>query len=186
MKRLLISLTIAVQLGLLPISTYSQTQHPATFVDRGACPFECCTYRQWKTEKTTTAYVRPDKRSKQAGRFMAGTKVVALTGEVRTVAGRFVVRRSHGNYKPGDIIWVYTYYGEGQFKIWFKGKMSEEDLGFSPYGGSLGKRCEETTQCWGTLDKELEMTWWIKIKSADGWVGWTNQGENFSGADKCG
>jgi hypothetical protein len=186
MKRLLISLAVIVHLGLLPICAYSQAQHPATLVDRGACPFECCAYRQWKTEKTTTAYARPDKRSKRVGKFVAGTKVAALTGEVRTVAGRFVVKKAYQKYRPGDIIWVYTYSGEGLFKIWFKGKMSEENLGFSPYGGSMGKRCEATEQCWGELEKELRMTWWIKIKSADGWVGWTNQGENFSGADLCG
>jgi len=186
MKRLLILLAIVVHLGFLPIRTYAQAQHPVFFVDRGACPFECCTYRRWKTEKTTTAYARPDTSSKRVGRFLAGTRVVALTGEVRTVAGRFVVKKTHEKYKPGDIIWVYTYYCEGLFKIWFKGKMSDEDLGFSPYGGSGGKRCEEAGQCWGELDKELRMTWWIKIKSADGWVGWTNQGENFSGADQCG
>jgi hypothetical protein len=186
MKRLLVLLAVAVHLSLLAISTYSQVQHPAVFIDRGACPFECCTYREWKTEKTTTAYARPSKSSKRVGKFVAGTKVVALTGEVRTIAGRFVVKKSHEKYRVGDIIWVYTYYGEGLFKIWFKGKMSEEDLGFSSYGGSMGKRCEETEQCWGVLDKELQMTWWIKIKSAGGWVGWTNQGENFSGADKCG
>jgi hypothetical protein len=117
---------------------------------------------------------------------VAGSKVNALTGEVRTVAGRFVVKKSHGRYRRGDIIWVYTYLGEGFFKIWFDGKMSEEDLGFSAYGGTGGIRCDDPIQCWGTLDKELQMTWWIKIKSADGWIGWTDQGERFTGADQCG
>lgn len=186
MKSLLVWLIVALNSILLPVHGRSQSTPPATFIDKGACPFECCIYRRWKTEKTTIAYARPDTRARQVGRFRAGTRVTALTGEVRTVGGRFTVNKSHGRYKPGDVIWVYTYHGEGFFKIWFKGKMSEEELGFSPYGGSMGKRCEVREQCWGELDKDLQMTWWIKIKSADGWVGWTNQGENFSGSDQCG
>lgn len=165
---------------------YSQRRPPTVFVDEGACPFECCTYREWKTEKTTTAYARPDRRSKQVGHFIAGTQVVALTGQVRTVAGRFIVKKPHEKFKRGDVICLYTYLGEGVFKIWFRGKISEENIGFSPYGGSMGKRCEVENLCWGELEKELRMTWWIKIRSADGWIGWTNLGENFSGADECG
>lgn len=186
MKSFLISFALAAYLMLLPIVASSQKRPPTVFVDKGACPFECCTYRAWKTEKTTTAYARPDRRSKQVGKFLAGTQVMALTGQVRTVAGRFVVQRPHEKYNRGDVVWLYTYLGEGVFKTWFRGKMSEENIGFSPYGGSMGKRCEVENLCWGELDKELEMTWWIKVRSADGWVGWTNQGENFSGADQCG
>lgn len=170
----------------IQIDVFSQTNPPTTFVDRGACPFECCTYRQWKTEKTTVAYARPDERSKIIGKFLKGAKVKALTGEVRTVASRFVVKKAHEKYRPGDILWVYTYFGEGVFKIWHQEKMYQENLEFSPYGGSMGKRCEVEAQCWGELDKELQMTWWVKIKSAKGWTGWTNHAENFSGADQCG
>jgi len=186
MKRFLFSLAVAAYFIFLSMNAYSKGQPPATFIDKGACPFECCTYREWKTEKTTTAYAQPNKRSKQIGKFVAGTKVVALAGEVHAVPSRFIVKKPHEKYKPGDILWVYTYYGEGSFKVWFKGKMSEESLGFSPYDSSNGKRCEISEECWGELDKELQTTWWVKIKSADGWVGWTNQGGNFSGADQCG
>jgi hypothetical protein len=83
-------------------------------------------------------------------------------------------------------LWVYTYQGEGFFKVWYKGRIYSEELMFSPYGGSTGRRCEETDDCWGELDKELNSVWWIKIRSADGRVGWTSAGENFSGADACG
>jgi hypothetical protein len=186
MKSLLIVSGIAASLLLIPINVFSQARPPTIFIDKGACPFECCTYRKWRTEKTTLAYVRPDKRSKRVGKFMAGTDVVAITGEVRTIPSRFIVRKEHEKYKPGDILWVYTYFGEGIFKVWFKGKMYEEDLVFSPYGGSMGKRCEVDKLCWGEMDKELQMTWWVKIKSAKGWIGWTDQAENFSGADQCG
>jgi hypothetical protein len=109
-----------------------------------------------------------------------------MTGEVHTIPSRFVVKKPHAPYKPGDVLWIYTYQGEGFFKVWFKGRMYVEDLLFSPYGGSGGPRCEATDQCWGEMDKRLDSVWWIKIRLAGGRTGWTNEGENFSGADSCG
>jgi hypothetical protein len=47
-------------------------------------------------------------------------------------------------------------------------------------------RCEETSDCWGVLDKPLHVEWWINIRSAEGWDGWTDQPQNFSNKDACG
>jgi hypothetical protein len=172
---------------LAPVrAVFSQKAPPQFFNDRGACPFECCTYRRWKTVRTTVLYERPDVRSRQVGRALAGSRVRAVTGEVHTVPSRFVVKKKHEQYQPGDILWVYTYQGEGYFKVWFKGRMYQEELIFSPYGGSSGRRCEESEQCWGELDKPLNSVWWIKIKLADGRTGWTKEAEHFSGSDACG
>jgi hypothetical protein len=46
--------------------------------------------------------------------------------------------------------------------------------------------CEETPDCWGKLDKEMAVEWWVKIRSAAGWIGWTNEAENFGNKDACG
>ena len=74
-------------------------EHPATYLDKGACPFECCTYRRWNTLKDTVAYTLPDKRSKRIGTFKKGTWVRGLTGEVRTLTpGKFVVSKAHDKY----------------------------------------------------------------------------------------
>jgi hypothetical protein len=165
---------------------HSQSKHPAVYVDKEACPFECCTYQKWTTEESTIAYARPDRRAKRLGKFKAGSQVTALTGEVRTRAGRYVILQAHGKYKPGDVLWVYTPLGEGFYKVWFKGKMYQEQLVYinGPFEWSLGS-CEEAPDCWGKLDKDLQAEWWVKIKSAHGWVGWTNQADNFSNKDGC-
>lgn len=162
-------------------------EHPAVYIEKGACPFECCTYGEWQTRKTTIAYAKPDEHSKVVGKFLAGTKVTAITGEVRSVAGRFVVTKPHEQYRPGDIIWVYAYGGEGLFSVWFNGEMTGEELGFSPYNDDTndGTKCEDASDCWGKLDKKLQSEWWIKIKSKEGWIGWTKQPDNFGGKDEC-
>jgi hypothetical protein len=166
---------------------FAQSKAPAIYVDKGACPFECCTYRTWRTEKNTVAYASPHKGSKRVGMFRAGTRVVGLTGEVRTKPGTFKITKVHAKYRPGDILLVYTPLGEGFYKVWFKGRMFEEGLDFmsGPFEQSL-PRCAETPECWGTLEKQMEVDWWVKVRSRDGWVGWTNQTENFSNMDACG
>jgi hypothetical protein len=115
-----------------------------------------------------------------------GRNVVAITGEVRTVPGKFVVTKTHGKYKPGDVLWIYTPLGEGFYKVWFKGRMYQEEMDYlsGPFETSI-PRCEETPECWGKLQREMQVEWWIKIKSFEGWVGWTNEGDNFSNKDAC-
>jgi hypothetical protein len=187
MTKLYILLTLSITIGFPGVDAFTQSKPPAVYVDKGACPFECCTYRMWKTEKTTIAYALPNKHSKRVGTFKTGSRVRALTGEVRTEPSRFIVKKPQGKYKPGDVLWVYTPVGEGFYKIWFKGRMYQEELTYmsGPFERSM-PTCEETPDCWGKLDKELRVEWWVKIKSADGWIGWTNQAENFGNKDACG
>jgi hypothetical protein len=187
MSKLLGILALAAFLAVPVSPVYPQAKPPAIYVDKGACPFECCTYRTWKTERTTVAYARPHKRSRRVGAFKAGSKVVALTGEVRTVPGKFVILKDHGKYKPGHVLWVYTPLGEGMYKVWFRGRMYDEELQYmsGPYERSYPS-CEDTPACWGKLERELRSEWWVKIRSAGGWVGWTDQAENFSNKDSCG
>jgi hypothetical protein len=109
-----------------------------------------------------------------------------MTGEVHTVGGRFVVKQPHGRYKIGDVLTVYTYLGEGHFKVWFGGRMYQENLDFSPYGGSAGTRCAVPRYCWGELTRELDMVWWVKLRLSDGRIVWALGNENFSGNNGCG
>jgi hypothetical protein len=180
------ALAVLTLISILP-SLAAQTKPPAVYVDRGACPFECCTYRTWKTEKDTVAYAQPNKNSQRVGILKAHSKVVALTGEVRTRPGKFTIVKPHDKFKPGDVLWVYTPLGEGFYKVWFKGKMIEQELDYmsGPFEQTY-PRCEDTKDCWGRLDTPLHVDWWVKIKSKAGWVGWTNETDNFSNQDACG
>jgi len=136
-------LTLLALVSIVPI-VLAQSKPPSVYVDRGACPFECCTYRTWKTEKDTTAYAQPNKKSRRVGILKARTKVVAITGEVRTWPGKFSIIRAHDSYNPGDILWVYTPLGEGYYKVWFNGKMTEQELDYmsGPFEQTY-PRCED-------------------------------------------
>lgn len=174
------SMKFILPLVLLGLVATALADQPSTlFVDKGACPGEGCTYGNWKVTKTTPLRTQPDINAPVIGEVKVGTPVNALTGEVHVIPRQFVVSKPHGRYKKGDVLWVYTYAGEGSFKVRFGGKNYNEDLGFSPYGGSSGTRCQETAECWGELKGEYQQTWWVQIKTGKGLTGWSDA-KNFT------
>ena len=164
---------------------------PTTYVDEGACPFECCHYGKWKVHSATWLFAKPDKSSRKILQIPAGKKVIAVTGKVITtkpgavdVVRPFVDEYSHIHYTPGDRIAVYTYLGEGFFKIWHNGTFHEAEIPFILHGHGGFVKCAEEQTCWGrgTLP---ESEWWIQLKTQSGSIGWTNQPENFGNKDAC-
>ena len=173
--------------AVMPIILYAaQASRPKVFIDKDICPGEGCSYEgNARVLKSMKAYAEPNENSLAIYEFTAGVVVTSSESEVHTVAGRFVVKRVYESYRPGDVLWVYTYLGEGLFKVWHGGKMYEEKLDFSPWGGSAGKRCENGDgSCWGELEKEMEMTWWLKVKSVNGREGWVRVNENLEWEDR--
>jgi hypothetical protein len=159
---------------------------PEFLVDEGGCPFECCTYGKWKAEQSTKLFAEPKKGSKEVGAIRKGTQVTAVTGEVHSLPVEFIVRKKHEGYSPGDILQVYSYVGEGNFKVWINGKLGQESLAIGRGGGPTGDECRKDADCWGELKKPLDSVWWVKIKTKEGLVGWTNEPNKFSGKDSCG
>lgn len=173
----LIYLLLLMQVQVSP----AQTKHPKLYVDKNICPGESCSFEgSAKVIKSTVVYDNPNLRSARRFALSVGEIVSSMTSEVHTLPGRFVVKRDYDKYRAGDVLWVYTYLGEGNFKVWNRGRISQEDLGFSPWGGTVGERCQlNSSLCWGELEKKLEMTWWLKIKSKDGRKGWILVNENL-------
>lgn len=184
MISIFVSLVISTLFGTTAFSN-EPTKPPSLFIDKGACPFECCTYRDWKATQETIIRKKPNRKSEIITTIKAGSTVRAITGEVHVNPVKFVIKKQTTTYKSGDILWVYTYLGEGYFKVWFAGKMYEEDLGFSPYGGTEGARCEKGLKCSGELGKNLKFTWWVQIQTGDGSIGWTDEPDHFDNKDAC-
>lgn len=183
-----IYLKLALSILFLP-NAYAQVSPPEVYTDKGACPFECCSYTKWTAVNTTKGYSSPSLKASEVTIIKVGTSVKAITGEVQTKRGKFVVKRDYKGYKEykkGDVIWVYTYLGEAVFRVWFNGEMYIEGLEFSPYGGSSGTRCENDPSCFGELSAELEMVWWANVHLPNGKTVWVLADRNFSGQDACG
>jgi len=159
---------------MLMLSDDLPAQELDVFVDAGACPGEGCEYCALYVAKSeVSVYEKASAESKKLGVIAAGDTFISKTGEVHTVPTRFEVHRESDGIKPGDEVFALTYLGEGYFRIFLNGELTQADLGFSPWGGSASKICDKPKYCWGRLEKELEFTWWMWViaeSSLQGWV----------------
>jgi hypothetical protein len=164
------------------------------YEDIGACPFECCTYRDW----TATARVTllSDRQTGSGTAFVAqpGDRVRAITGVVITTQpGRAQVDRpvdlwtTEGTIHvvPGDTLYLLTYHGEGAFTAWFKGHLYDQvDAAmFTTVNGACASQPEK---CYGRVIEKPVSEWWARVKSQKGVTGWTREPEKFSNKDRCG
>lgn len=166
---------------------------PATYVDEGACPFECCSYGEWGVEQETPLRVSPDTEAAVLGSARKGSKVNAVKGQVMTsrpgalqIMKDYVSPDTDEHYRAGEIVLVYTELGEGFFRLWHNGAMRDEYAVFLLHGDGGFVGCVDDGTCWGQRVSMPESTWWIQIRTPDGVLGWTDQSEHFRGQDGCG
>jgi len=161
---------LAIAIGMIGSSVACSQE---SFVDKGACPGEHCSYGAILIARETTQLLETSASSASiVANVQRGEPVRTVTGEVHTVPGHFEIHRSHGEFKPGDDVLLYTYLGEGYFRLRHNGEIKEADLGFSPWGGTSGTRCADQRRCWGTLKAELQFDWWVLVRTKSGVEGW--------------
>ena len=138
---------------------------PPLYIAKGACPFEGCVYRQWTALRALEVFDRPDGK-RVVDRLRPSEKVEALTGEVHCRPLRTVATRNHpGGIAKGETFYLLHYLGEGAWKVWFRGSLTEiEDL---PAGTPLP-----------------ETTWWAQVRTERGITGWVIATSNFDGQDQ--
>ena len=153
-----------------------QSVPPMPFVDNGACPFECCTYREWSVDKATAVRSAMRDGASIAFRLKKGERVRGVTGVVITsqpgevrVLKRTKIGRVTAN--PGDTLYLLTYIGEGFHKVWFKGKITEEET------------FDETKF---KAVRQPKSVWWVKVKNSRGQIGWSKSPDDFGNKDQCG
>jgi len=153
-------------------------------VRRHACPFECCTYRQWTAEGPIP--VVAGERSvgpplftvPQGQRFQADSGNVWVTGLMLVAVRDSVGDPPYWSFAPGDTLVVLDAVGEGYFNVWHAGQVREvagfwEPWRKPPVAGTLGEQRTE---------------WWVHVTLPDGRAGWFEASPEvrFSGADACG
>ncbi|MFO1518280.1 MAG: hypothetical protein U1F57_01235 [bacterium] len=167
---------------------------PKIYEDKGACPFECCTYREWTALQDLPLYEQPH-GEKTVGSVKKGEKVKGVTGIVYSTPTPVEIIYTHGRYKKGDRIYLLTYLGEGFYKIWHQGKVWEEEMTGTDVlrnfcqGSECPQSCANSPSksCWATLPGKIKPAeWWVQIKTSKGALGWTPKSEQFSGQDSCG
>ena len=163
MKRLRVIMPLLLSLALL-----AADRPPSPYIDRGACPFECCTYRRWRALKPMVLHDRPGGH-RIVGRLQSGEWVRALTGETRSkpvaLAAPFDVPKD--GIRKGDRVFVLHYSGEGFWKVWVRGETVDEPF-------QLAEAQRPLTE------------WWAQVRTSSGIVGWVRAENAFANQDACG
>jgi hypothetical protein len=169
----------AALLTLLVVSVFSmaaRAQPRMPFVDKGACPFECCSYRQWTVKKETVVRSAMRDGAPVSFRVKRGERVRGLTGAVvitRPGIAEVLKPVDEGDVKlaVGDRIYLLTDQGEGYMTAWFKGRR----FGAEAYLPAEYK-----------IVRHPSSVWWVKVRNRNGKIGWSRQPENFGNKDECG
>jgi hypothetical protein len=169
----------------LSCSAWAQNVPPLPYIDQGACPFECCTYREWTAAAPVTVYQHLDDETQTLFTLNAGEKVVALTGAVITYKPGLVkiLKATQLGYlsggqqrvlslQEGEMVHMLHYVGEGLDAFWYQGKIYYDALQLMK-GESL------------EILSHPVNAWWVQIKNQKGQIGWTNQSDEFDNQDSC-
>lgn len=182
--------------GAAPVAQRSRPapRPPRMYADFGACPFECCTYRRWGVRADTVLYRERSTRSPVAGRARKGEHVTGLTGVVITVEPGVVRVKKEMTLgtdgrgvkaRPGDVIYLLHYQGEGIYKFWLRGRIYDDEMPTQP---RMHQSAENEAKAREIIEfvSEPETVWWVKVRNRRGQVGWTRQNEHFTDIDACG
>lgn len=190
-NRLAANLRIALMLVLwLGCGRTQQAGPPVPFDEPGACPFQCCTYREWSVAWGTD--IRTDKRDDApvAYHVAVNDTVTAVTGVVTTTKpGHATAMRpvnvgtKHLPVAAGEPIYLLRSVGSGDWKIWVKGQTDEQYVGSPAYCAS-GKQTSD--ECALSVVDQPETVWWVQVRDALGREGWTREVDHFSNIDACG
>lgn len=177
------------------------------YVDRDACPFEGCTYRDWTVEADTVLYDKPW-GTRPVGKAVVGDAVYGLTGIVYTkpipIAVAFPAKHAAIqppadpvtlDLVPGQMIYLLTYLGEGFFRAWYEGRL----LSIEPHqtmlttlpdiGWGVTSCRNPEVKCWWQVPvgkQRYDSVWWAQIMLPDGASGWTRELNNFGNIDALG
>ncbi len=149
-------------------------------IERHACPFECCTFREWTVTEASDLYDNWQQSRKKIGKLPQGAKVQGLDGIYITFfPDRVRATRDYPEegIKAGDEFLRYMYVGEGSAQFWFNGKF--DTLSMAVSGSECYKGCAAELLAAGKKE------WWVQVKTSDGKLGWVLAHGNFDGMDAC-
>jgi hypothetical protein len=163
---------------------------PLPYIDRGVCPFECCTYREWTVNADTPVRARRDPKAPVVFTAKSGESVHGLTGVVVTLEpGRVLVLEDTqiGGEDDGmpvrkdTVVYSLHSLGEGYSLLWHEGR-NVSDFVQSVEAFKMGTYHKRPLR----PETDPKTVWWVLIENASGDVGWSDHPENFGNIDACG
>lgn len=163
------------------------------YVAEGACPFECCTYREWRATAEMTVRREPSDTAQAAFTLAAGEAFRGLDGRVVvTEPGVVAVRRriepevpGQPAFTPGDTLYPLDHLGEGWFRVWYRGRTVEtSSFSWAPLDAPPATRDSAAA----VVLRDPTSEWWARVRNGEGRTGWLRMdGAPFiEGVDACG
>jgi len=94
-----------------------------------------------------------------------------------------VVVFDQGRFLEGDEFYILNSLGEGYFRVWYYGRVVEEEiLGVSMEQSKNGEwaQCPEPdVNCWAEAHGHPEEVWWARVKTSDDRQGWIREPASF-------
>ena len=188
MRSLLVAAALAAGACAAPAQSQQPAGPPIPYEDIGACPFECCTYREWTATAQVNGYTERSPSAAVAFVVASGDRVRALTGVVITtkpgvarVPKPIDLWTPSGplHVVPADTLFLLTPHGEGHVTAWFKGRIYDQ-VDASMFT-TINSVCDTRPErCAGRVTEKATTEWWVRIRNLKGVRGWTNEPEKFS------
>lgn len=151
---------------------------PNSHMNYEACPFEGCVYREWTLLNSLRVYKSPDSKSETDFIILKGEKVNAMTGQThlkkagKVLITKTTIKKNNSReiiLQDGDFLYLLEYFGEGFYKVWYKGEVFKIAEAWIPENWNPIYR----DKLWGNLLSDLEFEWWVKIEvPSRGITGW--------------
>jgi len=138
-------------------------------------------------------YKQRSESSGVAFQVRKGEHVIGLTGVVITMkVGKAIVKKARTiginklktRVNPGDVLYLLHYEGEGIYKIWFRGRIYEEEMPTAP--GLVTKTPIAQREEFIHVVSEPDYIWWVRVTNRLGQIGWRKEDKNFGDMDACG
>lgn len=154
-------------------------------IRRGACPFECCVYREWTPGVEIQLVSGPRRTADPTSSVSAGEPFTADSGRVY-ITGLAVaaVHDTTDVYPdqtlvPGDTVVLLDHVGEGHYNVWRGGEVLQVESFWEDW----------RTPTTGELLGEYASEWWVHATTSAGERGWFRADRpelEIRGADACG
>lgn len=167
----------------------SEADKPHSYnITKDACPFECCTFGKWSVGLDTELFDSPN-GTKVVGKVSKDEKVVAVTGEVhlepKPIRIVYDITYANSSLEKGGVAFLLDYTGEGCYNFWYKGNIYNYEL-YPPADYCLFPSVICNIEYLYPEAKRDDSVWWVKIKTKEGIVGWTDKPGNFNNTRDCG
>ena len=181
---------LGIALVAIACGRTNQSGPPIPFDENGACPFQCCTYREWTVDWDTDLHTDRKDDAPIAFHASLNDTVTAVTGVVTTTkVGRATANRQvtvgaqHLPVPVGQTIYLLRNIGGGDWKIWVNGVTDQQ---YIPNQGYCVGDKMTSDECAITVVEQPQIVWWAKVRDARGREGWTREVDHFGNIDACG